>query len=159
MKAITAIISYATAIAVYKLIPLALRIPSTTQLENEIHERKVAQRKLESLYDRSIVTNRVTREIRKNLQLEVLCQATVEECSRLFQADEGSMYICKKKGSTVGEFSDTDSDDNDDADGSEVPYVYTVLASYPVKTPRRRLHEKQSGNSTHEFPPFHLLPG
>lgn len=48
MKVITAGISYATAIAVYKLIPLALAIPSPIQLEKEINERKDAQRKLQT---------------------------------------------------------------------------------------------------------------
>lgn len=47
MKAITAAISYATAISVYRLIPLALAIPSPVRLEEEVNERKKAQRRLQ----------------------------------------------------------------------------------------------------------------
>ena len=92
MKIITAAVSYATAIAVYKLIPLALLIPSPIQLEMEINQRKAAQRKLQSRYQRSVVTNQVTREIRRNLQLDHICNATAHHCATLFNADHCTLY-------------------------------------------------------------------
>jgi hypothetical protein len=46
MKFITGVISYITAVAVYKLLPLALIIPSPVQLQKEINIRKKAEDKL-----------------------------------------------------------------------------------------------------------------
>jgi hypothetical protein len=97
MKIITAAVSYATAIAVYRLIPLALLIPSPIQLEREINERKAAQGKLQSRYERSMVTSQVTREIRRILQLEAICSSTAGHCAALFNADECTLYRHKRK--------------------------------------------------------------
>lgn len=97
MKIVTAAVSYATAIAVYRIIPLAMLIPSPIQLELEINERKAAQGKLQSRYERSVVTNQVTREIRRNLQLGAICRATAEHCAELFNADECTLYQHKRK--------------------------------------------------------------
>ena len=92
MKIITAAVSYATAIAVYKLIPLALLIPSPIQLEMEINQREAAQRKLQSRYQRSLATNQVTKEIRRNLQLDHIFNATAHHCAMLFNADYCTLY-------------------------------------------------------------------
>jgi PAS domain S-box-containing protein len=43
LKVFTAIISVATAIAMLRIIPLALKLPSAEQLQREINERKVAE--------------------------------------------------------------------------------------------------------------------
>jgi signal transduction histidine kinase/CheY-like chemotaxis protein len=46
MKSITAIVSFTTAVVLIQLIPIALRVPSMQQLEDEIKERKSVQEKM-----------------------------------------------------------------------------------------------------------------
>lgn len=158
MKVITAGISYATAIAVYKLIPLALRIPSPIQLEKEINDRKEAQGKLESLFARSMVTTQVTREIRKNLKLEAICSATTEQCGVLFNADICSLYrLTAHNPETEQEHLDEQRD-----------YSGEVQLDTPTDTGNdiadcHILSEYNSGAASpgddNLLPPFHLLPG
>lgn len=144
MKVITAIVSYATVMAIYKIIPLALLIPSPVQLEKEINERKAAQDKLQSRLERSLVTSQVTREIRSNLQLKAICDTTAERCATLFNADHCVLYRC-----TLNHLQD----DGEGDDGEvQREHEYLVLSEHSHTDQTAREHDDQ-------HPPLHLLPG
>jgi hypothetical protein len=186
-KIITAVVSYATAIAVYRLIPLALKIPSPVQLEREIHERRAAQGKLQSRYERSVIANRVTRDIRRNLQLSAICSATAEHCATLFNADLCTLYRYKRKTPTPSPSTDRrEPVDEKDSQCQEEdsPCAATSSSSQTIEAaswPRENDHSysvlskfyKAEGNagdagpespvlqdnsSLQQAPPLHLLP-
>ncbi|ELR14948.1 twocomponent hybrid sensor and regulator kinase [Acanthamoeba castellanii str. Neff] len=181
MKVVTAGISYATAIAVYKLIPLALAIPSPIQLEKEINERKDAQRKLQTQYKRSVVLSRVTKEIRRSLKLQDISNATAAQCIDVFDADVCSVYRCDPNpshGLETSPLEGTSPDDTDhravpegkgkDKEGNDVPnnrgqthcqpYKWRLLSEYDRWAPDSPKTDKQACSDA-EVPMLHLLPG
>jgi hypothetical protein len=176
MKIITAGISYATAIAVYKLIPLALAIPSPVQLEKEINERKDAQRKLQAQFKRSIVLSKVTKEIRRSLKLQDICNATAVECIDAFNADVCSVYRCAPDQTHSSldtsetrvdtHTNETDmkgkaKEDNDSPNNRgqhSHSHTWTLLSEYDRRVPDDPKTNKKACCRV-EAPLLHLLPG
>lgn len=187
MKMVTAAVSYGTAIAVYIIVPLAVLIPSPIQLELEINERKAAQGKLQSRYERSVVTNQVTREIRRNLELGAICRATAEHCAKLFNADYCTLYQHKRKAPKPAPPEEQPTDESDSqcqgADCTAQPrqeeaagttpqevedHRYSVLSEHTKHYGRAQEEDGALGPTDEEMvrarqrrhaPPLHLLPG
>ncbi|KAL6068777.1 MHYT domain-containing protein, NO-binding membrane sensor [Balamuthia mandrillaris] len=93
MKLFTAGISFATAIVLYKLIPVALVIPSIEDLEREIRERKMAEQQLQMQYRRSVMLSKITSQIRKSLNAEDIWNTTAQQLAVLFDICRVSIYL------------------------------------------------------------------
>lgn len=157
MKIITAAISYATAIAVYKLIPLAMVIPSPIQLEKEVKERKHAQLQLQKQYQRTVALARVTKEIRKSLKFQDICNATASQCIDVFRADLCSVYRCdcqrskdspkmgKSSVQNMKEFRGKEKDFEED--GDQESHTCYLISEYDRLSPEEAITDRQGAKS------------
>eukprot|EP01112_Ceratiomyxa_fruticulosa_P012985 TRINITY_DN3624_c0_g4_i1.p1 TRINITY_DN3624_c0_g4~~TRINITY_DN3624_c0_g4_i1.p1 ORF type:complete len:978 (-),score=172.85 TRINITY_DN3624_c0_g4_i1:9-2942(-) len=104
VKLFTALISCFTSLALYILLPHALKIPSPAQLEAINHElfinlteRREAERLLQEQNRRLEVLRNVTHEVRKSLRLDDISKAASCLIGAHFSADCCAIYILKKE--------------------------------------------------------------
>ncbi|KAL6068776.1 MHYT domain-containing protein, NO-binding membrane sensor [Balamuthia mandrillaris] len=148
MKLFTAGISFATAIIIYKLIPVAFLIPSIEDLEREIRERKMAERQLQLQYRRSVMLSKITSQIRKSLNAEDIWNTTAQQLAALFDICRVSIYLLHtsneedEDADVEGEKSSADFDLTTDED------VCSPSASTSSLSLRRR--RKGKGKQIHE---------
>ena len=131
-------------------------------------------------YNRTVVVNKVTREIRKSLKMKDICDATTEQCAALFGSDECRVYCCERPTKSEGLQQPAGSDDH--------PFKYTLLSEYRAKhdafdsqhddhdndnikrcRTENELKEAEDGarpepgrgrnDVLKEAPPLHLIPG
>jgi len=131
-------------------------------------------------YNRTVVVNKVTREIRKSLKLKDICDATTEQCAALFGSDECRVYCCERPTKSEGLQQPAGSDDH--------PFKYTLLSEHRAKhdafdsqhddhdndnvkrcRTENELKEAEDGarpepgrgrnDMLKEAPPLHLIPG
>jgi hypothetical protein len=132
-------------------------------------------------YNRTVVVNKVTREIRKSLKMKDICDATTEQCAALFGSDECRVYCCERPTKNEGLQQPAGSD--------EQPFKYTLLSEYRAKhdafdsqhyddhdndnvkrcRTENELKEAEDGGRPEpgrgrndmlkEAPPLHLIPG
>lgn len=76
-------------------------------------------------YNRTVVVNKVTREIRKSLKMKDICDATTEQCAALFGSDECLVYCCERPTKSEGLQQSAGSD--------EQSFKYTLLSEYRAK--------------------------
>jgi hypothetical protein len=106
VKFLTALISFVTAVSLFQAIPQALTFPSREILEKEISvnygrkffltnmkERKDAQRKLQDLYDRGVVTAAIIDKIRLPFKVNDILAVAASQMKEAFQVDKCTIHL------------------------------------------------------------------
>jgi hypothetical protein len=78
-KFLTSGVSFGTAIVLLKSIPLALRVPSRQQLEEEIAARIAAQQKLGEQYRRELLLRNISENLRVSLRVQTILSTACSE--------------------------------------------------------------------------------
>jgi hypothetical protein len=92
-KICTAIVSFCTLIALYDAVPLVLSLPSRSQLESEVFERKAAQKKLQDKFKAALLVKEVTEEIRKFIKVDEIAQITAVRLGQLLHASRCTVHL------------------------------------------------------------------
>jgi signal transduction histidine kinase/CheY-like chemotaxis protein len=92
IKLFTAIISLITAIASVALVPLAIRLPSPSQLGKALRERKIAEAKLQKQLERSLLISNITNKIRNSFHTQDIFQIAAVQIGSVMRASRCTIH-------------------------------------------------------------------